>query len=379
MHTLKERKTMKKIAIIGGGIIGATAAFYLSQLTNDHITVYDFPQGQATRASAGIISPWLSKRRNKKWYQLAKDGAHFYQKLVVDLALPDTIFSKSGVLLVRPEDSLSALEDLAHERIKDAPDMGEIQLLTGQQTKRLLPVLKEMPALYLTGGGRLDGAAYLQHVKQKATANQVTFVDSYATLEKASDFWQVKTDRHTATYDTVLLSPGPHLKKLLSPLGYDVDIRPQKGQLLCFQTPFKDSSQWPVAMLDGEADFIPFGHGKLLIGATHENEAGWDLTPTSEAYQSLATGITPFIDDRLTLEDYPVTYQVGTRAYTADFAPFFGALDEEPTLIVASGLGSSGLTTGPYIGYLLAQAIAQAKPQMDPYQKPLTNYLNKRL
>jgi len=31
MHTLKERKTMKKIAIIGGGIIGATAAFYLSQ------------------------------------------------------------------------------------------------------------------------------------------------------------------------------------------------------------------------------------------------------------------------------------------------------------------------------------------------------------
>ena len=70
---------------------------------------------------------------------------------------------------------------------------------------------------------------------------------------------------------------------------------------------------------------------------------------------------------------------IGSRAYAADFAPFFGVLDEEPTLIVASGLGSSGLTTGPYIGYLLAQAIAQAKPQMDPYQKPLTNYLNKRL
>ena len=41
---------MKKIAIIGGGIIGATAAFYLSQLTNDHITVYDFPQDYLTLA-----------------------------------------------------------------------------------------------------------------------------------------------------------------------------------------------------------------------------------------------------------------------------------------------------------------------------------------
>ncbi len=70
-------------------------------------------------------------------------------------------------------------------------------------------------------------------------------------------------------------------------LGYLTDIRPQKGQLVVFHTSSKMSQDWPVAMLDGEADLIPFMDGKILLGATHENTDGWDLTPTEEAYRQL--------------------------------------------------------------------------------------------
>ena len=55
---------MEKIAIIGGGIIGMTLANYVDT-TKYSITLFDHGIGQATKASAGIISPWLSKRRNK--------------------------------------------------------------------------------------------------------------------------------------------------------------------------------------------------------------------------------------------------------------------------------------------------------------------------
>jgi glycine/D-amino acid oxidase-like deaminating enzyme len=45
-------------------------------------------------------------------------------------------------------------------------------------------------------------------------------------------------------------------------------------------------------------------------------------------------------------------------------------------LLVASGLGSSGLTTGPYIGYLLAQYMNTGEAKWDDYQKTITNYIH---
>ena len=75
-----------KVAIIGAGIVGSTAAYYLSKEAQVDVSVYDHGVGQATKAAAGIISPWFSKRRNKAWYRLARLGADFYQELVEDLA-----------------------------------------------------------------------------------------------------------------------------------------------------------------------------------------------------------------------------------------------------------------------------------------------------
>lgn len=68
-----------KIAIIGAGIVGSTAAYYLQQSGQKEVTFFDHGQGQATKAAAGIISPWFSKRRNKVWYRMARLGADFYQ------------------------------------------------------------------------------------------------------------------------------------------------------------------------------------------------------------------------------------------------------------------------------------------------------------
>ena len=35
---------------------------------------------------------------------------------------------------------------------------------------------------------------------------------------------------------------------------------------------------YPVVMPEGEWDLIPFAGGKLSLGATHENDMGFDLT-----------------------------------------------------------------------------------------------------
>ncbi|HBK5310359.1 TPA: FAD-binding oxidoreductase, partial [Enterococcus faecium] len=228
-----------------------------------------------------------------------------------------------------------------------------------------------------SGGGRLDGKAYLEHLGQRLAQKQMEQIQAKVTLHKKSDSWLIKGPFGEYTADRVILTPGPALKPLLQELGYAADIRPQKGQLLAFQTSYKMSQDWPVAMLDGEADFIPFMDGKILLGATHENDQGWDLAPTSEAYKGLTKSTEQFLTDPDQIKNWPYEFRVGTRAYTSDFSPFFGVLPDDPSLLAASGLGSSGLTTGPYIGYLLANFLNTGHWPTEDYQKDISTYITK--
>ncbi|WEV45836.1 FAD-dependent oxidoreductase [Streptococcaceae bacterium ESL0687] len=371
---------MKKIAIIGGGIIGMTAAAYLDP-EKFQVTIFDEGVGQATGASAGIISPWLSKRRNKKWYQLAKDGARFYEKLVADFDLDQSIYQQSGTLIIRPEDSLKKLEEFAQEKKLEANEIGEISLLSPEETKREVPLLREQASLKISGGGRLDGLNYLKKMEEVAKEKGSQIIKERANLAEDDGKLVVTSETKREVFDYLILTPGPHLKDLLAPLNYQVDIRPQKGQLLVYQTALGDSDKWPVVVLDGEADLIPFPQGKIILGATHENDGGWDLQATEEAYLQLTSYAKQFLDQKLApqLLDSPHKSRVGTRAYTSDFAPFFSPLSDNPKIIAASGLGSSGLTTGPFMGYKIACYCnsGQWDETNNSYQKEITNYIKR--
>ncbi len=76
---------MTSYTIVGGGITGASVAYHL-QKHGHTVTVYDREDnGKASFASAGIIAPWISQRRNKTWYRLVKLGAGYYPEFVKTL------------------------------------------------------------------------------------------------------------------------------------------------------------------------------------------------------------------------------------------------------------------------------------------------------
>ncbi len=89
------------------------------------MTVFDHGQGQATKAAAGIISPWFSKRRNKAWYKMARLGADFYVDLLADLEKSRQeidFYQRSGVFLLKKnEPKLEELYQLALERREESP------------------------------------------------------------------------------------------------------------------------------------------------------------------------------------------------------------------------------------------------------------------
>ena len=363
---------MKKVAIIGAGIVGATAAYYLSKESDLEVTVFDHGKGQATKAAAGIISPWFSKRRNKAWYKMARLGADFYVDLLADLEKSGQeidFYQRSGVFLLKKDETkLEELYQLALQRREESPLIGQLAILDQASANELFPDLQGFDhLLYASGGARVDGQLLVTRLLE---ASQIKLVKEKVTLIPLALGYQIDEE----VFDQVILATGAWLGHILEPLGYDVDVRPQKGQLRDYQL-IQDMESYPVVMPEGEWDLIPLAGGKLSLGATHENDMGFDLTVDETLLQQMEEDAFPH---------YPTlakaisrAERVGIRAYTSDFSPFFGQVPELAGVYAASGLGSSGLTTGPIIGYHLAQLIQGKELTLDPVNYPIANYVKR--
>ncbi len=163
----------KKIAVIGGGIVGATASYYLAKAGHS-VSVFDSGTGQATAAAAGIICPWLSRRRNKKWYRLVSEGAAFYDKLLADLAsdgLKTDAYARCGALILgQSAKYIQEVHDRALERREQAPLIGSVAILKGAELQKAFPPLTNVEqALYVGGGARVDGRELTKTLLQATT------------------------------------------------------------------------------------------------------------------------------------------------------------------------------------------------------------------
>lgn len=371
----------KNIAIIGAGIVGSTAAFKLAK-QGYSVTVFDEGIGQATAGAAGIICPWLSQRRNKEWYHLTATGASYYPLLMAELKkenIAEIPYKQVGTYVFKhKEQQLEKLLKIAQKRREDAPMIGDLTIVTKEEVQEKIPGWQGQDgAVFCSGGGRVDGKLLTEELLTLAQKYGATIIRKKVSLTLDKERIFVVNNGNMQEFDKIILATGAWLKEILSPLPLSVDVRPQKGQLIEMQmdTTKYHTDDWPVCMLHGEIDFLPFHNGRIIVGATHENDKGFDLTPDKELQNHMYEEVIKLYP---ALKDYPIERdRIGTRAYTSDFAPFFGQLADYPQLLVASGLGSSGLTSGAYIGELLSQIAQDLTPEFPCENYNPANYIHK--
>lgn len=370
---LKER-----IGIIGGGIVGSTAAYYLSR-AGYTVYLYDEGTGQATKASAGIINPWFSLRRNKPWYFLVSEGAEFYHQFMADLKNDGfndgNIFQVDGALMIRKSAKRYA-KDLfqAEEKRPYSPSIGDVKTVEAED---LLPFISTgIKATYVEGGGRVDGEALITSLHQAIEHFGGNIITEKASFTYDDDIITIHSKNSEQQVDHLLLSAGAWLPELLAPHNYQTDIRPQKGQLYYFKDKRWANRHWPVVMPPGTADIIPFNDGTIIIGATHEDDQSFDLAVDTHRLQQLTEEIRLIAPD---LAECPwQEAKVGTRAHTSNFDVLVGAVPQMKNVWAVSGLGSSGLTSGPYLGYQWSEFVQSGKSSIDADLFPIEKLIFKK-
>ena len=356
-----------RLIVVGGGIIGAACAYTASSQGAQVTLVESGRDGQATAAGAGIICPWTESGADPARYALACAAAREYPALMAELAdrgQPDLSYRRVGALLLPgsaelARDALRRLE----ERRAAAPEMGAAAMLTGEQARQLFPPLGPLPAaVHIEGAARVDGrrvaaalteaAAGLGAVRLTGQAELVLGAGSVAGVRFASG--------ELIEADAVIAATGAWTGSFLAPAGRPVPVTPERGQITHISMAPADTSAWPVILPGGTGHYLlAFDDSRVVAGATREPGAGLDYRVTPAGLAEVlreALAVAPGLAAGRVLET-----RVGFRPMAA--RPLLGPVPGVAGLFIATGLGSTGLTMGPYAGSLVARsALGQAVP-----------------
>ncbi|WP_100332043.1 NAD(P)/FAD-dependent oxidoreductase [Bacillus xiapuensis] len=349
---------MKKYCVIGAGILGASTAYHLAKAGAEVVIIDRKDKGQATDAAAGIVCPWLSQRRNKAWYRLAKAGAKYYPSLIAELenfGLSDTGYAQVGAICLHHDhEKLLKMKERALKRRVDAPEIGNIRLLSTDEAKALFPPLADgYEAVHVSGAARVDGRALRDSLLQAAKKLGAELITGDARIvsfkNKAA---AVQAGEELIDCQKIIITAGAWASELLEPLGIRFRVSAQKAQIIHLRLPKAETGEWPVVMPPSDQYILAF-HDRIIAGATHENGVGFDVRITAGGLQELlnkALQTAPGLHDSTFLEA-----RVGFRPHTPGFLPVIGSLPVAEDILIANGLGASGLTMGPYIGGQLAK------------------------
>jgi glycine/D-amino acid oxidase-like deaminating enzyme len=361
------------VLVVGAGILGSSAAYHLAREGCEVTLIDRADEGRATAAGAGIVCPWGSLIEDAASYALLAGGARYYHELVALLAEDgehDFGYARVGGLYVPSETGeLDQLERRARTRARAAPEAGSIERLSPQQARALFPPVRcDQPAVFITGGARVDGRRLAAALQRAAVKRHARFLTGSAELiPERRRLASVRVGGELLEADRVVVATGAWAPGLLEAVGVGLRLAPQRGQIVHLRQSGTDTARWPVLLPLSSYYLLAFEDSRVVIGATRETNSGFD-------YRLTAAGVAEVLNAGLAVAPGLAAWtlseiRIGFRPLAEDSRPKLGPAPGIDNLFVANGLGPSGLTMGPYAGALLADAVLGKTPKLalEPY------------
>jgi D-amino-acid dehydrogenase len=357
------------VVVIGGGIVGSSAAYHLARAGVSVTLVDRADQGFATNAGAGIVSPGTTHGVPDAHYPLAFTAIAYFPTFLSYLAEdgePDPGYGVVGALFVATDDDESErlpniLKQAQERRAKGVPNIGDVQLVTSAEAKALHPALGDMrAAIYFPGSARMDARLVRDALRRAADRRGLSVVDGDATVIRDGDrVTGVQVGDDVIACGSVIVSAGAWSPPLGESLGLHLPVAPQRGQIVHLTMPDVETTTWPIVTGSRGHYQLTFPTNRVVVGATRETGSGFD-------YRLTAGGVHEVLSEALRVSPGLAggsihEIRIGFRPASEDGLPILGQAPGYQNVYLATGHGPSGLQVGPWSGAAMAD-LAQGLP-----------------
>lgn len=335
-------KKVVKYIILGQGLAGSLVASMLRARGESFVVINQTEKWSSSEVAAGVFNPLTGMRVVKTW--LADDifpySKAFFEK---EEQFFETTFLKSWPILkiFGSQEQQTDVLAKATERYKpyldtnndDKPFQGSINANYG--TTEILQ------------GGAVDVHLYTSKVREwlKAENNYVE-----ATVQRNDIFIEEnKIIVGEVEASHLICCEGYHSASfgLFNWLPFSVT----KGEMLTIEADIPQTH-----IINKGCFLLPKGDRKFLVGASFERSANKKLTEEGKSF------LTAKLDEILAVPYKIVDHVAGVRPTVKDRRPYLGNHPEYKNVSIFNGLGSKGVTLGPFFANHLLDFIENDIP-----------------
>ncbi|MFB3167573.1 glycine oxidase ThiO [Neobacillus sp. 179-C4.2 HS] len=347
------------VAVIGGGINGASIAYQLSKIGRKVIIIEKNQLGcEASSAAAGMLAAQAELEQDGPLFQMALKS----QKMFSDFSCE--LFEYSGVDIEYVNKGMYKIaesEEIAVEVKKQVTFQRKwdpaIKWLDTKELREMEPSLSTSLAggMYLPNDGHVQPAKLTQAFAKAAVHFGAEIRQHTEVLSFKFENSQVKgviTTNGIVNCDQVVVATGAWSAKLMRESGIDISVYPVKGE--CFSIRTERPIINTTIFSDKRCYLVPKRNGEIYIGATMIEDT-YDHSVTPKGIARLierATQLVPQIKDAAWERVWS-----GIRPQTGDGLPYIGEHPRWKGLFVATGHFRNGILLSPITGKLVADLV----------------------
>ncbi|ANE46330.1 hypothetical protein SY83_08620 [Paenibacillus swuensis] len=346
------------VIVVGGGIIGCSAAFQMAKRGMKVIVLDSGGMGgEASGAAAGMLAAQAEMQQGGPLYAWALESRGMFPALAQELknlSGVDIELMREGLLIpVLTEEGKDELQTAAQwQRLSGE----EAEWLDSEALQAREPELSAwmLGALSIPGDGQVSAPQLVKGYKLAAEAYGAAFRE----YENIHEIWTergkvrgVRTARKTYFAHQVVVTAGCWTGNVLKETGLVLPMIPVKGECISV---IADKPLLRSTLFSHCCYLVPKRGNRILIGAT-STEGTYDKRLTTQGVLTLlerASAILPGIVHTEFERGW-----TGLRPQTPDGLPYIGLHPDVQGLIIAAGHYRNGVLLSPITGQWIADLV----------------------